>query len=264
MLPSVLHCERQGEAMNEDFKSLNNIDFLPQRYREAKIKRSASVWRLFCLFLFAGLLITASYLQSSHLQQARADLEKVNLLFTQANNIAKSVADMQAKNAPADQEAELLTYLRHPWPRSQVLAALISTVPESVNLESLEMRFQLPERTLAERVGAASDAFKPAQTGPGKDLKQLREQLDGGHWLVSLQGTAQDSADLHSYIAELEQQPLFSKVQLLSLEAQESPTSTACKFSAQIVLRQGYGQPSGPDPLKYAPLQVAAAESRTP
>jgi hypothetical protein len=244
--------------MNEDLKSLCNIDFLPQRYREAKINRSASAWRVVCVFLLAGLLLTASYYQSQHLRQAREDLVRVDLLYAKAQAQAKLIAESQVKNAPAIHKAELLTYLRHPWPRTQILYAVISTAPESVTLSSLELRFESPERTIAER-GLAVSAENAVQTlnRPQRDLKELRDRLDGGRWLVSLRGTAEDAADLHSYIAGLEQQPLFSKVQLLSIETHESTSSTESEFSAQITIRPGYGQPDGPEPNKVVESTVA-------
>jgi Tfp pilus assembly protein PilN len=240
--------------MNEDLKSLCTIDFLPQRYREAKINRSASAWRVVCVFLLAGLLLTASYFQSQHLRQAREDLARVDVLYAQAQAQAKAIAASQVKNAPATHEAELLTYLRHPWPRTQILNAILATAPESVFLNSLELRFDVPERAVAER---GPETTAPPLKGPQRDLKELRDRLDGGRWSVSLRGTAEDTADLHSYIAGLEQQPLFSKVQLLSIETHESASSTECEFSAQITIRPGYGQPGGPEPTKLDEASVA-------
>jgi hypothetical protein len=81
-----------------------------------------------------------------------------------------------------------------------------------------------------------------------RDLKRLRAELDGGRWVIALGGTAADLAELHIYLAALERQTLFAKVDLISIETHSASDVASSRFAVQIVLKPGHGQPGGPKP----------------
>lgn len=233
--------------MNEELHLLATIDFLPQRYREAKIKRSASVWRLGLVVALAAMLLSTVYFQQRNLWAARDDLAKVDVLHEAARTLAKHLADEQAKFPSVDKEAELLTYLRHPWRRTHILEAIFSSIPESVRISSLGIGFELPEKRGSEGLQALKEDPVDKTPSPARDLKRLREQFDGGHWIVTVAGTAADLAELHTYLSQLEHQNLFSKVELVSIESPQSADQTGSQFHVRIILRPAYGQPGGPE-----------------
>jgi hypothetical protein len=246
MLLSVWHYARWGETMNEELLTLSAIDFLPQRYREARSKRSASMWRLTVVFALATMLLSTAYLQQCHLWEAKDDLARIDSLHAVTVKVAQELAAEQARFPAVDKEAELFTYLRHPWPRTQILNAVLTSVPKSVRLTSFGFGFELPEKPAAEGLQTVKEDPVDKTPSPARDLKQLREQLDGGRWVVSLAGTAADLAELHAYLAKLEQHKLFAKVELVSIESPQSTESTNSQFAVRISLRPGYGQPGGP------------------
>ena len=232
--------------MNDELRSLSAIDFLPQRYREARTKRSNSVWRLLVVVVLAGMLLSTAYFQQQFLWNAQADLAKIDSQHAMAVKLSRELADEQAKFPAADREAELFTYLRHPWPRTQILNAVLASVPASVQLTSLTLGFELPEQPKGEMSQTVKDDPVDKSPSPARNLKRLRGELDGGRWVVSLTGAATDLAELHAYLAALEHQRLFSKVELVSIESPHSAEAANSRFSVRIVLRPGYGQPGGP------------------
>ena len=232
--------------MNDELRSLSEIDFLPQRYREARIKRSASVWRLLMVFVFAGMLLSTAYFQQRVLWNAQDDLAKVDSLHATAVKLAAELTAEQGKFPTVNQDAELFTYLRHPWPRTQILNAILTPVPTSVRLTNLDITFELPEKRPVESSQTLKEDPFDKTPSSARDLKRLREQLDGGRWVISLSGTSTDLAEFHGYLAELERHALFARVDLVSIESPQSAESNNSRFAVRIVLRAGYGQPGGP------------------
>jgi hypothetical protein len=232
--------------MNEDFRSLSAIDFLPQRYRDARVRRAASLWRLALVFVLAGMLLSAGFFQQRHLGNAQRDLAKVEFLHASAAKVASELAVEQHKFPAADQEAELLTYLRHPWPRTQVLAGILREVPTTMRLTNLTLTFDLPERRTAESDHTIKEDPVEKTPSAARNLKRLREELDGGHWVVSLRGTTSDLSDFHAYVAQLECNSIFAKVELVSIESPQSTEASLTRFAVRIVLKPGFGQPGGP------------------
>jgi Tfp pilus assembly protein PilN len=64
--------------------------------------------------------------------------------------------------------------------------------------------------------------------------------------MFTLNGTTTDLAELHIYLATLEQQKLFSEVDLISIETHSANEAAGSRFTVQIVLKPGHGQPGGP------------------
>lgn len=232
--------------MHEELQLLNAIDFLPQRYREARLKRSAGAWRILVVIVLCGMLLSTAVFQHRLLWQAEADLARIETIHTSATRLAKAMADEQAKFPGADNEASLFTYLRHPWPRTALINAVLAPIPESIRLSNLSLGFELPERPVGEANEVKQDDPVDKSPSPARDLKRLRTELDGGRWVVTVNGSARDLADLHVYVAELERSSLFSKVELVSIDSPHTANSNEARFVVRVVIRPGYGQPRGP------------------
>lgn len=249
--------------MNDDIRQLSVIDFLPLEYREAKVKRSAGVWRVLVAAAFGSLLLSAAWLQQRYLRQVEADLLRIQPLYAAAQKLSAELATEQAKLPAIESEAELFTYLRHPWPRTQFLQAILNSVPKSIRLSTLALSFEVPEQPRGEAAAVPKEDPVDKTPSPARDLKRLRTELDGGHWLITIQGTATDLADLHIYLAELEHQKLFAKVDLISIETHSASEAAGARFSAQMVVKPGHGQPGGPKPTSTdVPVEQTAGVLR--
>jgi hypothetical protein len=240
-------------ATNEEIGARGSIDFLPERYREARVKRQASIWRLIVAVMFGALLSSAAMYQQQVLWLAQNDLEQVAPMYAAAQKFAREVADEQAKLPAIQSEAELFTYLRHKWPRTQILSGILTPLPTSTRLTHLQLSLERPEKQVAE-ASQISGKDDPVDKVPSaaRDLKRLRGESDGARWIVSLAGSTTDVSELHEFINAAEDNPLFTKVDLISIEAPSSADSTTIRFAIRISVVPGYGQPGGPTPVTYA------------
>jgi hypothetical protein len=148
-----------------------------------------------------------------------------------------------------ERQAELETYLKHPWPRTQILAALIDQLPEEVQLEKISIVREplpasanepLPQTT---KVGEAAQAkLDPAQ----RDLETIRNVYDRSRIVVQLAGQSDDPLAFHRYLEDLGRSKLFTKLEEGGLEHVAGDTEDHIRFTARIIIRPGYGQPGGP------------------
>lgn len=248
--------------MNEDIRQLAAIDFLPLEYREATVKRSTNAWRVVVLIAFGSLFLFATYFQQKYRWRVEADLLQIEPIHASAQKLAATLTAEQARLPALESEAELFTYLRHPWPRTQCLHAILKQVPKPIRLTSLALRFEMPERPQEEAAQSSKEAPVDKTPSPARDLKRLRSELDAGRWVISLEGTTTDLAELHIYLAALEGEKLFDEVDLISIETHSANDAAGARFAARIALIPGYGQPGGPRPSATdPPLQHTAGIS---
>jgi hypothetical protein len=157
---------------------------------------------------------------------------------------------IHAQLAGLRSQAELIVYLRHPWPRTQLLAAVLGPLPEEVALDSIRIaRDKAGVGAAALRArptptdGTAPDGRPPAE----RDLALLREELDAAETIVALEGETSNTLALHAYLGALGRCDLFGRAELVSIEESEGAAGVF-RFSARLAARPGYGQPNGPAP----------------
>jgi Tfp pilus assembly protein PilN len=228
--------------MNEDLQALRQIDFLPDRFRNAKVKRHASVWRLALAVMFAAMLSAAAIYQWHLLRQARYELARVDQQHQSATALTKRLAEVQQQLVPLDKVAQLLAYLNSPWPKSQLVAAALADVPDSVVLHRLEIDFAKANEEPSTSLAANPETAAPATTGPSadRDFERLKQTYDRGRWMISVAGASSSLSELHVYLAKLEQQPLFATVELVSIEAAAAGTNQS-KFVVRIFVKPPHG-----------------------
>jgi Tfp pilus assembly protein PilN len=241
---------------------MQDIDFLPVEYRQKHARRQTQPWRVVVVVVFVGLLVTATLALQGSRRAAEKHLAAVqpqyDLTVAQSNTLGNTQTQLQLAHA----KAELVTYLRHPWPKSQILSALLTPLPEEVTLRELQVfserrvRPQGMESRSRAQLNSETDTqtnLSPAQL----DLKDFREKFDNSQITVLLDGTTSDSAALHSYLGKLDAVKLFSNVELRSVESVDAGSREGAglkkwgtmQFQAAVTVRPGYGQPGGPEGL---------------
>ncbi len=225
---------------------MKNIDFLPERYQERALKRKAAIWQYALLLGFGGLLLAATIGQFAIKHSLRTSLAELKQSRIDTNLKRGAVELLKQELGSTEEEAALYTYLRHPWPRTQLLAKITELLPESVVLEGIEIFGQHPN--------ASSSAFKEEGDGAkgatpaAKDLAQLRSDLDATQLVVRVRGTVEDPAKLNEYVEQLSRVALFRAVSLNSLQSKASPDATPrSAFELKVTVRPGHGQPEGPN-----------------
>ena len=247
--------------MTETLITSAQIDFLPVSYREQSTKRKVSYWRLLVIALFGGMFVSTAIYQMRLGQQAEVGLVNVENQYASAVAETNRFAELQAKLGPANTQAELLTYLRHPWPRTQILAAILTPLPDGIELRELRMGRQRVEKPPAkdERTAVSPETANNDKTPPaGRDLARLQSETDGMQLVVTLTGTTTDADALHAFLDKLGRDKLFAQVRLGTIDARSNESAAGenahvSRFTAQLFVSPGYGQAGGPTPLSDSP-----------
>ncbi len=227
-----------------------DIDFLPAQYRRRRASQQATPWRAIVILAFFGLVGVAAFGQFRQHAALRAELEMIEPQYDQAARTSAQLGSLQDELKHARAAAELLTYLRHPWPRTQLLDALLRPLPDQIVLLELEMGTEVPAlrrpRDRGRPPGGGDDSQADAALTPAeRDLANLREQYDDLRTVIRFTGATDDSAALHRYLGALARAKLFRSAELESIESIDG-AGGAVRFSAVVSVRPGYGLPGGP------------------
>lgn len=230
---------------------MHDIDFLPAEYRQQHAQRKRQVWQVLVAVLFAGLIGLGVFSQHLRRRQLQAELAATEQLRQEAARQNDDLAELQSRLQVAQADADLFTYLCHPWPRTQILDALLAPLPDEITFRKLAIEVVAPAgQTPAERRSRTDKKTEEetlAKLPPAtQDLKQLREDFDPRQTIVTIVGATTDSAKLHAYIGRLNRAYLFQKAEVDRIEKSTSDPEAAETFSATIIVRPGYAQPGGP------------------
>lgn len=238
-----------------------DIDFLPARYREECAQRKTHFWRVVSVVIFSIGLLSLATLQWHNGRKLTLELEAIAPIHDRAHERTVQLTTLKKELANASDRAELLTYLRHPWPRTQLLAAVFEPMPESIKLSELTIGRPVEENAevvlpsqaarnsgeVASRAEETKDALSPSLA----DLKTLRSEFDPRTTVILMAGETSDVSELHEYLGEIAGHPLILKAELRSIESGGRDSLTTL-FRARIEVRPGYGQPNGPT----APVEI--------
>jgi len=225
----------------------NEIDFLPPRYREQHVQRRNFLWRVVVLGAYLGLLALGSVAQRAKLGNLQAELAQAQQQLTEAQQYAAQLAQTEQRLSRDRAAAQLVTYLQHPWPRTQVLAAILPRVPDSIYLTELRL-YPLAQQSSSTPFWQRPTADRKDQDQPPAppalaDRQRLREERSAIITVVQINGVAHDQAVLHTYLQRLAEDELFSAVELISIESlRDDGNIQGCAFEVCLKLRPGYGE----------------------
>jgi len=251
---------------------MKNIDFLPQRYREEHARRQAGWWRLALIVLFGGIVATASVVQFSYRSMVRSQLAQVQPLLAKARATEAHLAQLRTQGQQLERVSRLYATVEAPWPRTQILAAIVHPLGESVALEEIHLSHRAAEAPPAE--SSEIDLGLSPNTADGRtdeeslppaerDRRALHKQLYQRHCVVHLTGATSRQPDLHAYLERLERSPLLSRVELLGVDSvtvDKSPHSL--RFTAEIFVRPPLGQRAPPEASTTPPGELQATAIR--
>lgn len=238
---------------HDPIHSIVTIDFLPPRFREESARRKADAWRALVVALFISLILAAGWRQRQTRRTLTAELQLVNEQHAAVETRLHRLTELQGKLNRLQTQAELVTYLQHPWPRTQILAAVVEPLPQAITLN--EIRFY--QETSVPNPLLAAQPPKPkserdaqgqlATADPAQhDLEKLRGAQQHRTTVVTLSGVTNDVAALHFYLGKLAEHRLIAKAELRSLERSERGTAGSSLFRARLLVRPPYGWPGGP------------------
>ncbi len=244
---------------------MQDIDFLPVEYRQRRTRCMQQRLRNVATGLVGIVAVAAACYQQLAVRQATRKLTEVMPRYESALKQTEKLGRLQSELEAARVDAELFTYLRHPWPKTQIIHALVTALPEEIRFTRLEICRQPqamqrhsdanPLAALSSQAGASA-----LQPPAALDLTRLRQQFDSAQTIVSVEGTTSESSALHDYLSALNRSGLFTRADLESLEADRRAEQAVLRFQATLVVRPGYGLPGGPDGPLPQPLAPALQE----
>jgi Tfp pilus assembly protein PilN len=233
---------------------VTELDFLPAAYRQQSMRHRDRRWRA-VLFIGGVMVLAAAWTyRVVDRRAAQHHFDSLTAAHDSAVQTQREWEAAQQKLLRSNQQADLITYLKHPWATSQTLAAIIRPMPESVRLTELKItREPIGGRAAPppakpnpnEKPNAAASQVPPAV----QDLTRLREEYDQQQVVVLLSGETLDGDALHRYIRRLESGDVFAAAELKSLQRREGAANSkllsTSQFEARAVMRPGIGQAGG-------------------
>lgn len=245
---------------------MKNIDFLPEIYRQRAELRKARIWWGVVVVVFSVAIGSSALSQWALRRSIEQEITLIQPKSAEAKQHVLRLGEMQLQLRKAGEMAGLVTYLEHPWPRTQILAQLVRSMPADVQVTQLSV-------TEEELVAAATEEVAPRRRGSRRteetakkrppaveDLEQLRGEHDRRQTIVEMRGQVQNISLLHDYVASLGRSPLIAQAQIKSLEvAPGDLPNPPTQFMLRVIVRPGYGQPGAADEKKQVELQPTAA-----
>lgn len=234
---------------------VKQIDFLPDKFRHAVRRRRASYWRVLVVFMFMGVFAAAAWGLQAVRSGVRREFEQTNVRYTAAQAQENLLKNREARLAELRAYADLVTFLRHPWPRSQLLEQLFAPLPDTVIIDKVHLANE--QRPVAAGDAAAAPGEAANEAAPAKtastDLTELRKSVEANEVIVHLEGTTVDQPQLHAYLQRLKEGKMFRRADVESIEVARTEggaagvvAADASRFTARIVVRAGWGLPDGP------------------
>ena len=246
---------------------MHDVDFLPPKYRDLSARRNIKFSRVLVVGAIALAIVGAAVMQNRSYRQLAAEIEAIEAFHATAEDQSQDLKQITERLESENKMAALVTYLQHPWPRTQLLAAVIDPLPESLSLDQISFSNQKLEQKKAtthntrgkrkttnrDQEKAAAEKLLPAE----RDLAHLRKHYDPSHTVITVVGRTSDRAALYYYLGRLGESDLIVKAELKSLEsaldrrsynrgrtsqAQPPAATVMTKFVARLVIRRAHGQ----------------------
>lgn len=245
---------------------MKTIDFLPDIYHQREALRRARWWWATVSLLF-GLAIAASAAAQGWLRHRLSEqLDELAKDYAAAHTQVQELSSLQTQIQRANHEASLYTFLESPWPRSQLLAAVVRPLPESIRL--LQIRITEEEQARP-GVPAGPRPPKTEEQSVAKvlsaeaDLAKLQEDADRRQTTIEIDGHTADVPRLHSYVSDVHRSPLVASIHIKSMEAAAAGQAGQTKFTLRLIIRPGYGA-KGSDAPGALPAAGASPTDRRP
>ncbi len=213
------------------------IDFLPQSYREQGKRRQRKLSRYVVVAVIGSLLLCATVWQLQLKRRIQRQIDEVRPLAAATTQQQTLLVAAEQQLAKLEAEARLYAFLKHPWPATQVLAEALRDIPLEIQITELRIEAGQAERS-SRRLAAPATTVEPETTAaeslspPEQDFADLLAKAEGTRLIVRMEGVVSDTAALHRYLGRVGGGRLIDKAILESLEAEGDaprPTTRSAK-----------------------------------
>lgn len=236
---------------------MRDIDFLPiEHQREHRQQRSQTV-QITAVAVICALAAVTAFVQDRRRRHVQEELAVIAPVYDAAVRRKTQMNELENQWCIAKADAELFTYLRHPWPRTQLLAALIASMPDGIALQQVQIERE-PPKTSADQDAEEGKIRLPISAQ--RDLARFRNRLDALPTMVVLIGTAAETSMLYRYLNDIEAAGFFEKADLDYIQHIDNGRGGGIvQFRAVVTVLPSYGLPRGPRGPIEKPRQPAVA-----
>lgn len=228
--------------------TMQDIDFLPSDFRRRRNNRHGRSWQILVAGAAVGLLFMVAVGQMRALRQVEERLAQIEPERQVLDARQLQLADLRKQLAETEAQAELIVYMGHPWPKTQLLGAILRSLPEEVVCNGIRITHEsLPNQVQRRRTQNSEEEDLTSVEPAVRDMRLLQEECDLALVAIVLEGVTTDGIELHRYLHRLNNVPLLDKAELHSLESTNNDSEAKFRFEARLTVRPGFGQPNGPD-----------------
>lgn len=222
-------------------RTVNEIEFLPKRFREKQRHSNIKVSRWLVLSLLLGVMALVSLCQLASLHHVRGQLAT---LKTQHDRIAALLQEVDKSRSRLTQmrhHARLQAFLDHPYPKSQIIAEVTNPLPAEIVITRIELARTLRAadgtRAVAENASDQGKKGHPMEL----DLKQLVSESERRQCTLEIEGTTSDTSSLYTFLATLHESDIVQSAKLESIDPQTNAQGQELSsFTAHVNIEQGH------------------------
>ena len=227
---------------------MQDIDFLPSDFKRRRTNRHGRSWQLLLAGAAIGLLLVVAVGQTRALRHVEDRLAQIEPQRQLLDAQQSQLAELREQLTEMEAQAALISYMRHPWPKTQLLAATLRSLPDEVIFDRIYVGHERLSGQPQRRRTGDTEAEDLTNAEPAvRDMRLLQQEYDSAVVAVDLEGMTTDGIKLHRYLDGLNDVPLLNKVELHSLESTNDESDAKFRFAARLTARPGFGQPGGPD-----------------
>ncbi len=227
---------------------MQDIDFLPSDLKRRRTNRHGRSWQIITVGAAIALLVVVAIGQSRAQKQIKERLAKIEPERRLLDARQEQLAELRERLSDTKARAKLIAYMDHPWPKTQLLAATLRSLPDAVVYDRIRISHDTrPERAPLRRTSEAEEEDPTTLEPAVRDVRLLREECDFAVVAIALEGMTTDGIELHRYLDRLNRVPLLDKVELQTLESANEESGARFHFEARLTVRPGFGQPNGPN-----------------
>ena len=222
---------------------MKDIDFLPARYRENDARRKAGVWRFALVLVLGGAVAAASLGQFAYRAKVQSQLVEIQPLLAQAHASEAHAAQLKSELHKVSQTATLYALVQTPWPRTQLVAAIVEPLDDTIVIHEIRCSRQLEQTPDRRNKGPEFDlgdgeTKTPIKSATETDLTDIKQRLSESRDVVRIVGETGSQRDLHAYLERLESAAsLFEAVELIEVDSIDTDNDNPrLRFSANVIL----------------------------
>ncbi len=175
-----------------------DMNLIPLAYRN-RLRRGRTRRSVAVALAISGLAIGAvGWSLHAAVLHRRAELEDLKLFVADMRAVAADARALEDRIAQLNDELDAQGELQHPVQVSAMMATLCGLMPDSVTLDSMELRASL----------------RSIEPGAGKGASSKSETQDQHFMVCEVTGVARSDLDVADFVGRLTDHPLYQEVAL--------------------------------------------------